>query len=129
MYFDNFALILSTLKIIAINQRTDFLGVVCILAGHKNNRLYIVKVVFAAILAQHSLTVLVERKTVSDFHFLDIVLVIACHVGASHNDRNFQIALDSATSQIISIDDIRCGLRRSGKLKTENRLQIIDSLH
>lgn len=129
MYFDNLALILSALEIIAVYQRTDFLGVIRIFAGNKNNRFYIVKVVFAAVLAQHSLAMLMERKTVSDFHLLDIVLVISRHVGASHNDRNLQISLDSATGKIIGINYIRCGLRRGGKLKSENRLQIIDCLH
>ena len=89
MYFYNFAFILSVLKIIAINQYTNFLGMVCILAGNKNNRFYIVEILFIAILTQYSLTMLMERKTVSDFHFLDIVLVIAGHVRTSHNNRNF----------------------------------------
>ena len=129
MYFDNLALILSTLEIIAVYQRADFLGVIRIFAGHKNNRLYIVEVVFTTVLAQHSLAMLMKRKTVSNFHLLDIVLIISRHVGAAHNDRDLQISLDSATSKIIGINDIRCGLRRGGKLKSENWLQIIDCLH
>ena len=80
MDFYNFAFILAFLKIIAVNQCPDFLCVVCILAGNEYNRLHIVQIVVAAIFTQHSLTMLVESKSIADFHFLDIILVIAGHV-------------------------------------------------
>ena len=129
MYLDDLTLVFAAQETVAVNQPTNLLCVIGILAGNQNNRLHIVQIVFAAVLTQYSLPVLVQSEPIADLHFLDVILVIARHVGASHNDRYFQISLDSATCKIIGVDYIRCGLRRSGKLKSENRFQIIDRLH
>ena len=106
MDFYNLAFIFAFLKIIAVNQSPNFLCMVCVLTGNKHYRLHIVQIVVAAILTQHSLAMLVEHKSIADFHFFDIILVIACHVGASHYNWDFQIAFNRATSQVIGIDNI-----------------------
>ena len=99
------ALVLSVLEGIAVDQRTNFLSVIGVLASNQNNWLHIVQIIIAAILPQHSLSMLMQGQTVADFHFLYIFLAVSGCVGTSGNNRNFQIPFRSAPCDVISIND------------------------
>ena len=126
---DDLSLVFPVHEVVAVNQGADLLCVVRVFAGYKYDRFHIVKVVVGAVFPQDGLAVLVQGQPVTDLHLLDVVLAVACDVGAAHDDRNLEVSFGGAACHVVGVDDVRRGLRRGREFQSENRLQIVDGLH
>ena len=80
MNFYYLTLVFTILEIVTVYEGTDFLGMVGVLTGNQYNRFHIIQSVVAAILFQNGLAVFMKGKTITNLHFLNIILAVARHV-------------------------------------------------